>query len=185
MLSPKLLLHVCCIGCGAYVLELLKRDYLVTLYFYNPNVEPRAEYKKRLQEANKVAAQFKMDLVEEEYGNERWHELVRWHEQDPERGERCRICYRMRLEKTAQYARAHNFYIFTTTLTISPHKDSNAINEIGSELGEKYGITFLARDFKKQDGFKKTCELSRELGLYRQEYCGCGYSFRDMMAKKK
>jgi len=185
MLSPKFLLHVCCIGCGAYVLELLKGDYEMTLYFYNPNIEPRAEYDKRLQEAAKVAAQFGIELIEEEYDNERWHKLVRSHEQDPERGERCRICYRMRLEKTAQYASEHGFNIFTTTLTISPHKDAEAINAIGLELGKKYGVEFLARDFKKQDGFKKTCELSRDLNLYRQEYCGCGYSLKNMMARKK
>jgi len=184
-LKNKLLLHVCCIGCGAYVLELLKSEYDITLYFYNPNVEPRAEYDKRLQEAAKVAAQFGVKLVEEEYDNDHWHELVIGHEQDLERGERCRICYRARLEKTARYAQANKFNFFTTTLTISPHKDAEAINKIGLELGEKYGVAFLARDFKKQDGFKKTCALSHELNLYRQEYCGCGYSLRDMLARKK
>jgi hypothetical protein len=191
-LKNKLLLHVCCIGCGAYVLELLKSEYDITLYFYNPNVEPRAEYDKRLQEAKKAAAQFGVKLIEEEYENEHWHELVRGHENDLEKGERCHICYRARLEKTARYASEHNFDFFTTTLTISPHKDAFAINKIGLELGEKYpqtsrgvGINFLARDFKKQDGFKKTCELSRELNLYRQEYCGCGYSLKDMLARKK
>jgi len=194
----KLLLHVCCIGCGAYVLELLKSEYDITLYFYNPNIEPRAEYDKRLQEAKKVTEstllfasplirgeEGKGVFVEGDYENKRWHELVRGHEQDPERGERCRICYRARLEKTAQYASEHNFNFFTTTLTISPHKDAEAINKIGLELGEKYGVNFLARDFKKQDGFKKTCALSRRLNLYRQEYCGCGYSLRDMLVRKK
>ena len=176
--KPTLLLHVCCIGCGAYVLELLKSEYDITLYFYNPNVEPRAEYDKRLQEAAKVAAQFGVKLIEEEYDNDHWHELIAGHEQDLERGERCHICYRARLEKTARYASEHNFNFFTTTLTISPHKDAEAINAIGAELGQKYGVEFLMRDFKKQDGFKKSAALSRELGLYRQNYCGCEFSRR-------
>jgi len=181
----KLLLHICCIDCGAYVLELLQKEYQITLFFYNPNVEPIEEYQKRLVETEKIANKFNFKIIEADYDNTEWHELVRGHEMDPERGERCQICYRARLEKTVQYAKENNFDAFTTTLTISPHKDAFKINEIGSELEQKYGVEFLTRDFKKQDGFKKSCQLSKELDLYRQEYCGCGYSLSRLSRKAR
>jgi len=177
--KPKLLLHICCIGCGAYVSKILRdEDYEVSLYFYNPNIFPSSEYDRRLETTERIANDFGLDLVSEEYDHGKWLEKVRGLENEPERGKRCLVCYYDRLEKTAHYARDNNFDYFSSTLTISPHKDAKSILEYGDELSDKYGIKFLARDYKKQDGFKKSVELSRKLNLYRQNYCGCEFSRR-------
>ncbi len=175
---PRLLLHICCIGCGAYVSQLLKNDFRVILYFYNPNIFPESEYKRRLAETKRIAKKFSLKLIEGGYNHQEWLELVRGHEKDPERGERCRICYYDRLKATARLARQMGIKYFTTTLTISPHKDAKAILQFGQEIGDKYNLEFLAQDFKKKDGFKKSVQLSRELSLYRQNYCGCEFSRR-------
>lgn len=172
----KLLLHVCCIGCGAHVAEELGKDYQIVLYFYNQNIFPESEYKKRLEEAERVAKKFKLKLVIGKYNHSTWLELVKGLEGEPERGRRCLLCYRERLDMAAKFAGENGFDYFATTLTTSPHKDAEAINRIGRELAEKYGVKFLDKDFKKQDGFKKSCALSKELGLYRQDYCGCEFS---------
>lgn len=177
--KSKLLLHICCVGCGVYASELLKQDYEVALFFYNPNIWPEEEYEKRLAEARKIAVKFKLELVVGEYDHGEWLEAVRGHEGDPERGERCLICYQFRLERAFRQAEKLNCGYLTTTLTTSPHKDAQAINKIGQELAAGFGIKFLANDFKKQDGFKKSSARSRELGLYRQNYCGCEYSVRN------
>ncbi len=174
--KPRLLLHICCVGCGVYVSQLFKQDYEVVLFFYNPNIWPKQEYEKRLTEAMKVARDFKLELVKGEYEHEKWLEAVRGHENDLEKGERCLICYEFRLDAAAVMAKKLNCEYFTTTLTTSPHKDAKAINEIGTRVVEQYDLKFLSQDFKKQDGFKKSAALSRELGLYRQNYCGCEYS---------
>lgn len=173
---PKLLLHICCVGCGVYISKILKKDYRVTLFFYNPNIWPESEYQKRLNEAEKVAKKFRLKLITGKYDHEGWLQKIKGHEHDPERGERCRICYQDRLQKTAHLAKRKNFRYFATTLTTSPHKDAKIISEIGKSLERKQGIKFLDKDFKKQDGFKKSVAVSRELGLYRQNYCGCEYS---------
>lgn len=175
--KPKLLLHICCVGCGVAVMRELKGDYQVTLYFYNPNIFPAEEFNKRLMEAKRIASEFELDLIIEDYDHIAWLELVKGHEKDPERGERCLICYQDRLKRTAAKAKELAFGHFTTTLSVSPHKDAKAIIMLGNELASKYGLKFLDQDFKKQDGFKKACELSKELGLYRQDYCGCEFSF--------
>lgn len=174
--QPKLLLHVCCIGCGAFVSQLLAKDFQVTLFFYNPNIYPSAEYELRLAETTKVARKFGFKLLVGKYIHEDWLKLTRGHEQDSEKGGRCLICYRERLEKTAKLSRESGFSYFASTLTVSPHKLAKEINAIGEELSLKYGVKFLDRDFKKQDGFKKSIELSNSLGLYRQNYCGCEFS---------
>ncbi len=175
---PRLLLHICCIGCGAYVSQILKKDYKVILYFYNPNIFPEKEYQKRLEETKRIAKKFSLKVIEGEYNHKEWLKLVRGHEQDPEREERCRICYYERLEKTAKLAKKLGIKYFTTTLTISPHKDASAILSFGKEIASKFDLIFLERDFKKKDGFKKSVQLSRKLGLYRQNYCGCEFSRR-------
>ena len=171
--KPKLLLHVCCIGCGAYVGDFLKSDYDVVLYFYNPNIFPGDEHEKRLEETRRVAKKFEFELFEENYDHDAWLKKIAGHEQDQERGERCRICYRDRLQITAHKAKAGGFDYFTTTLTISPYKDSQAIINLGRELDQE---KFLAIDFKKKSGFKRAGELAKKHNLYRQDYCGCIYS---------
>ena len=177
-LKSKLLLHICCAGCGAYVAQVLKKDYEVVLYFYNPNIYPESEYEKRLVEAKKIAAEYGLKLILEKYDHRAWLNKIKGQEKDLERGERCWICYRDRLEKTAKIAREKGFAFFTTTLTISPHKDAKKISQLGREMENKYKVKFLDRDLKKQDGFKKSTYLGKELGLYRQNYCGCEFSQR-------
>lgn len=176
--KPRLMLHICCAGCGVTIARELKSDYKVTLYFYNPNIFPEKEFTKRLKETKQIARDHKLDLIVENYDHKSWLELIRGHEKDKERGGRCRICYLDRLKNTAQKASQLGFDCFTTTLTISPHKDAKAIITLGNNLADKYALKFLDRDFKKQDGFKKACALSKELNLYRQEYCGCEFSIR-------
>jgi len=174
--KPELLLHICCVGCGVYASQILKRDYEARLFFYNPNIRPEEEYKRRMAEAEKIAEQFNLKLIKGEYEHEKWLEAVRGREADPERGERCLICYKFRLDAAAAMAKKLNCDYLTTTLTASPHKNASAINQLGGQAAAQYGLKFLNRDFKKQDGFKKSTVLSRELGLYRQNYCGCEFS---------
>jgi predicted adenine nucleotide alpha hydrolase (AANH) superfamily ATPase len=150
----------------------------VTLFFYNPNIFPKQEYKKRLKEVKKIARKFKLKLIVGKYNHQKWFKLTKGYEHEPEKGARCLICYRDRLEKTALTARNNDFDYFSTTLTVSPHKNTLAINKIGRELGEKFKVNFLEKDFKKQDGFKKSVLLARELNLYQQKYCGCEYSYK-------
>lgn len=176
--KPKLLLHICCVGCGVYVSRLLKENYNVILFFYNPNIWPKEEYAKRLAEAEKIAREFNLELINGEYDHEKWLATVKGHESDPEKGERCLICYKFRLVEAMKIAQSHNCEYLATTLTTSPHKNAQAINEIGEKSAGQYGLKFLGQDFKKQDGFKKSAALSRELGLYRQNYCGCEFSVR-------
>lgn len=177
--KPKLLLHICCVGCGVYASQILKQDYEVILFFYNPNIWPEEEYEKRLVEAEKIAEKFKLELVKGNYEHDKWLEAARGHANDPEKGERCLICYKFRLDAAAAMAKKLNCGYLTTTLTTSPHKNASAINQIGEQAAAAFGLKFLNQDFKKQDGFKKSSALSRELGLYRQNYCGCEFSRRD------
>lgn len=183
--KPKLLLHICCAGCGAYVSQLLKLGFKVTLYFYNPNIYPNEEHDKRMAEVTMIAKKFNLKVITNGYDHDSWRELVKGHEADIEKGERCMICYRSRLESTAKVARDNKFNYFATSLTISPHKDAKSINRVGNDLASKYGVNpstgaqslrYLDKDFKKQDGFKKSVELSKELDLHRQDYCGCEFS---------
>ena len=176
--KPKLLLHICCIGCGIYITKLLQEKYQLILYFYNPNIYPFEEYQKRLEEIKKHAKKFGLKVIIGDCNYSAWLEKVRNYEEEPEGGKRCEICYNERLKSTVKLAKDKKIKYFATTLSISPHKDSKIINNIGIKLAEEYQKVFLDQDWKKEDGFKKSCELSRELKLYRQNYCGCEFSIR-------
>lgn len=176
----KLLLHVCCGPCAIYVVKKLQEEYQVSLFFYNPNIQPEEEYHRRKDEVEKWSTKEKFDLIISPYKNEEWVKRVTGHEGDPEGGERCQICYRIRIFDTAKYARMNNYDFFATTLTISPHKKAEVINKIGKEVEQQANIKFIEADWKKQDGFKKSCELSKVEGFYRQNYCGCIYSMKNI-----
>jgi len=176
MAKKRLLLHACCGPCSTQVIETLKPEFDVTLFFYNPNIYPQEEYRRRLSAMKKVAKEWKLSLIVEEHNPKIWMEYVKGAEKEPEGGKRCELCFRHRLEKTAEFAKKNNYDFFGTTLTISPSKDSTLINEIGKKLQQEYKVDFLERDFKKNDGYNKSVEFSKNLGLYRQKYCGCEYS---------
>ena len=179
---PKLLLHACCAPCSSYVLEYLylSEAFDITLYFYNPNITPREENDFRAKELHRLCREMPLQRVPEvivdKYEPEKFYEAVKGMEHLPEGEARCAVCYRLRLEKTAQTAKELGFDYFTTTLTISPYKRAEWLNAIGGELAEKYGVAYLFSDFKKKNGYKRSCELSREYNLYRQDYCGCEFS---------
>ena len=176
--KPKLLLHICCAPCGAYVTNLLNLDYEVVLYFFNSNIFPENEHDTRLIEVKRIAKEFGLKLIIGDYNHSSWLEKITGKENEPEKGSRCRICYWERLENTALTAQKQKIDIFASTLSVSPHKDAVAINIIGKDLEEKYGVQFLDKDFKKQDGYKKSLELSKKYNFYRQNYCGCEFSRR-------
>jgi predicted adenine nucleotide alpha hydrolase (AANH) superfamily ATPase len=172
----KVVLHICCGVCAAGAAEALASEgHQVTGFFYNPNIHPVEEYRKRLDVAHKVAKELNFPLDAGPYKPEEWFELTDNLKEEPEGGSRCHVCYRMRLEKTCYYMVSCGSDAFTTTLTISPHKSAKVINEIGKEIG---GDKFLVRDFKKKDGFKRAVQLAKKWDLYRQDYCGCVYSIR-------
>ena len=177
---PKLLLQICCAPCGSYVLEYLTKYFEIELFYYNPNIYPRAEYDKRLGEIEKLLrlAPFckGVELIKGEYDDDAWLECIKGTEAEREGGGRCTLCFEKRLEETAKLARELKSDWFCTTLTISPHKNAPLINGIGERLGEKYGVPFLPSDFKKREGYKRSTELCEEYGIYRQNYCGCKYS---------
>jgi len=176
----KILVHSCCAPCSSSVFEKLYKEYSeIYGFFYNPNIYPENEYKRRLNEYIKFADIMKYKIFIKEGSFEIWNNAVKGFENEPEKGMRCEICFRLRLEKTAQFALQNNFSLFTTVLSVSPHKDSKIINKIGKETAQKYRIEFLETDFKKQDGYKRSLELSNKYDLYRQSYCGCKYSIRD------
>lgn len=172
-------MQICCVGCGAYIVDVLKDDFAeIVLYFYNPNIWPAEEYDRRLNEAKKIADKYQYKIIIADYNHSAWLDSVKGLEKEPENGRRCLVCFRDRLEMTAKKAQELGFDYFGTTLTTSPHKDAGVISEIGLDLAQKYNVTYLDRDFKKDDGFKKSCQISKELNLYRQSYCGCEFSFR-------
>ena len=176
---PRLLLHACCGPCSSAVLEQLCRYFEITVLYYNPNTWPAAEYYRRGEELQKFVAAahpLGVTVVEDTYDPQQFYTAVAGLENEPERGERCTVCYRMRLERAAQYARAHGFNWFTTTLSISPVKDPVRLNTIGCELAQQYGLNYLQSEFRKKDGYKRSLALSAEYGLYRQDYCGCIFS---------
>ncbi len=178
--KPRLLLHACCGPCSSAVLELLAEVFELHIYYYNPNIWPPEEYHRREAELEKFIAEthFGITVAEAEYQPSDYYAAVAGLEQEPERGNRCTVCYQMRMERAAAYAKKQGFDYFTTTLSISPHKDAARINTIGEALAEKYGIPHLTSDFKKHGGFARSLELSAEHGLYRQDYCGCEFSAR-------
>lgn len=177
---PKLLVHSCCAPCSSYVLEYLSDYFEITVYYYNPNIYPEAEYNRRAKEQedliNSMPLKNPVRFINGKYEPQKYYELIKGHEKDSEGGDRCAICYRMRLEEAAKVAREGGYEFYTTTLTISPHKNADKLNEIGQELASIYGVLFLPSDFKKRNGFKRSVELSDEYGLYRQDYCGCIFS---------
>lgn len=182
--KPHLLLHACCAPCSSYVLEYLTRFFHVTLYYYNPNITPDTEYRKRVEEVRRLIAEAgyeargQVTLLEGVYDPERFFAMAKGMEDLPERGERCYHCYALRMEEAAREAsRLHADY-FTTTLSISPHKNARWINEIGERLAETYGVRHLPSDFKKKGGYLRSIALSEQYHLYRQNYCGCVFSKR-------
>lgn len=177
---PRLLLHACCAPCSSYCIEYLSNYFEITIYYYNPNIDKEEEYDYRYSELERFIKEFKtkcpVHLINAGYHKEDFEEIAKGLESEPERGRRCLKCYRLRLEKSYQYAKDNNFDYITTTLTLSPHKPSKVINEIGGELEKEYSVPYLYSDFKKRDGYKRSITLSHEYNLYRQDYCGCKYS---------
>lgn len=180
--TKKLLLHSCCAPCSTQVISYLTKFFDITILFYNPNIFPQEEYQKRKNEQIKLLNNIKhineLNFLDCDYDNNIYEALVKNYTQCPEKGKRCNICFKLRLEKTAQIAKENNNDYFSSTLSISPYKDSKLINLIGKELESKYNITWLYSDFKKENGYKKSIELSKKYNLYRQNYCGCKYSIK-------
>ena len=177
--KPRLLLHACCAPCSSRCLEVLDGIYEITVYFYNPNIAPEKEYRFRLSELRRFVGEAgygEVAIDAPDYDPAPFDEMAKGLESLPEGGERCRRCYELRLRKTAEAALSGGFDAFTTTLSISPHKNAVWLNEIGLALGEEFGVPWLCSDFKKKDGYKRSIELSAEYGLYRQDYCGCRFS---------
>lgn len=179
----KLLLHVCCAPCSSHILELLSEQYDITVFFYNPNITEKDEYEKRYGELIRFIeeAPFAINVVAVDggYDSEAFFGMSKGMEELPERGARCYKCYEMRIEEAAKYAAEKGFHLFTTSLSISPHKNASWINEIGARCQEKYRIDYMYSDFKKKNGYARSIQLSKEYNLYRQDYCGCIYSKRE------
>ncbi|MCR5099641.1 MAG: epoxyqueuosine reductase QueH [Lachnospiraceae bacterium] len=178
---PRVLLHSCCAPCSSYCVEYLSEDFLVTVFYYNPNIYPDEEYLHRVREQERFLSEFPtkhpVGFIEGDFEKKRFYdEVARGLENEPERGRRCEKCFELRLSETAKRAVAEGFDYFCTTLTISPQKDPVLLNTIGKRLGEEYGVAFLPSEFRKREGYKRSTEISREYGMYRQNYCGCVYS---------
>lgn len=186
--TPRLFLHSCCAPCSSYVLEYLSRYFEITVFFYNPNISPAEEYEKRVEEIRRMIGEMEfvhpVKLVEGEYDPQVFFRMAKGMENIPEGGERCFGCYRLRMEEAARLAKEGNYDYFTTTLSISPLKNAQKINEIGEELDEIYQVSHLPSDFKKKNGYKRSIELSGEYELYRQDYCGCVFSKREREENK-
>lgn len=184
---PTLLLHACCAPCSSAVLEQLTEQFAVSVLFYNPNISPQTEFEKREAELERLILEMPAArdarMIRTAYDPTVFFEAVHGMEDIPEGGERCFVCYRLRLEAAAQYAKEHGFDYFTTTLTISPLKNAAKLNEIGEELAGKYGVAHLPSDFKKKDGYKRSITLSKEYDLYRQDFCGCVFSKKEREMK--
>ncbi len=176
--KKKLLLHCCCAPCSSYSFLYLEPKFHITAYFYNPNIMLKEEHDKRLYELKRLIKEMNLDIeVIEEYDDD-FINLVKGLENEPERGKRCTICYELRLRKCAEQAKKQGFDLFSTTLSISPYKDAKRLNEIGYNLEKEIGVEYLYLDLKKNDGYKKSIELSKKYNLYRQNYCGCIYSMK-------
>ena len=181
--APRLMLHSCCAPCSSYTLEYLSDFFEISVLYYNPNISPEAEFEKRFEEQKRLIeslpAKNKISLIKGDYNPSEFYEIAKGLENVKEGYERCFKCYRLRLEKTAQIAKENDFDYFCTTLSISPLKNSQKINEIGFDIAEKYGVKWLPSDFKKKEGYKRSIELSRKYDLYRQDFCGCVYSKKE------
>ena len=186
---PSLLLHACCAPCSSYCLEYLSQYFSITVLFYNPNISPAAEYQKRVDEIKRLISELpaknKISLIEGRYLPEEFYTSVKGLENEPEGGKRCHVCYELRLHEAAVVAKELGYDYFTTTLSISPLKDADKLNEIGKKLSDEYGISYLYSDFKKKNGYKRSIELSKEYKLYRQNFCGCVFSKRETGNEKE
>lgn len=187
--KKRLFLHCCCAPCSSYVLEYLHSYFDITIFFYNPNITYVEEYEKRKEELKHYLKEApfggEISIEDADYEPERFLEIANGYEHEPERGKRCRRCFQLRLQKTAERAKEGNFDFFCTTLSISPHKDADLLMQIGEELAGQSGVFYLPSDFKKRNGYKRSIELSARYSLYRQDYCGCVYSKRDRMEEKR
>ena len=181
--KKKLLLHSCCAPCSSHVISYLTNFFDITIFYYNPNISPKSEYNKRKKEQIRLIKEIdktnKVDIIDCDYDNDIYEERIKGYENEPERGSRCTICFDLRLSRTVEMAKHLNYDYFCSTLSVSPYKNSKLINEIGSKLGKEYGVTWLYSDFKKENGYKHSIELSHKYNLYRQDYCGCKYSVRN------
>lgn len=186
---PSLLLHSCCGPCSTSVLELLSDYFKVTLLYYNPNIYPREEYYKRLEEQKKVLekvnGRFEIEFLEGRYDPAEYFDAVKGVEQLPEGSQRCFNCYELRLKEAAQFAKNLNMDYFATTLSVSPYKNAQIINELGEKIAQEYEVKHLPNDFKKKDGYKKSVELSKKWNIYRQDYCGCPSSKKEAEEREK
>lgn len=180
-MKQKLLLHSCCGPCSTAVISRLKNDFDLTVFYYNPNIYPEAEYTKRLNEQQRYVRDAGLDIIVLDgtyLDNALFYEHFTLLENEPEGGKRCAVCMELRLQKTAQTAKAQGFDIFATTLSVSPHKNADLINSLGDKIFKSVGVPFLVADFKKQDGFLNSIKLSKQYDLYRQDYCGCKFSLK-------
>lgn len=173
---PQLALHSCCAPCSSYVLEYLSKYFEITLFYYNPNIYPKEEYEHRLQEQLRLCGQLNIKTYPCDYDPEHYFDYVKGLEREPEGGARCTKCFELRLDYAAALAKKLNIELLATTLTISPHKNAPLINTIGEAIAQKHGIQWLPGDFKKKNGYLRSIQLSKEYGLYRQNYCGCKFS---------
>lgn len=185
-LRPTLLLQVCCAPCSTAVLDRIKDYFEIDMFYCNPNIYPYEELNKRCETLRDLKEEMGLggEIIFPENKKEDFADVARLRSKDKEGGRACYECYKLRLEETAAYAKDRGYDYFTTTLSISPYKNSTWLNEIGEELEEKYGVNYLYADFKKKNGYKKSIDLSKEYGLYRQDYCGCIFSYREMEEKK-
>ena len=186
---PSVLLHSCCAPCSSYCIEYLSQYFHVTVFYYNPNIYPDSEYYHRVKEQqefiNRFPAKYPVGFIEGDFDTQEFYKAAKGLEQEPERGARCTECFKLRLGRTAEVASEKRFDYFTSTLTISPMKDAALLNQIGSEMGEVHGVKWLPSDFKKKNGYLRSCELSREYGIYRQDYCGCVFSHNERQKEKE
>lgn len=174
----SVLIHICCAPCATVPIKRLMPEYSVSGFFYNPNIYPKTEYDFRIKEFESYLQEEKIPYYFGEYDCEKWEKAIKDFRDEPEGGKRCEICYRYRMDETALMAKKLGCDYFTTTLTLSPHKNAEVINRIGSAIGKTRGVQFLEANFKKQNGFKESCEISHARNMYRQEYCGCKYSIK-------
>ncbi|MCR4874378.1 MAG: epoxyqueuosine reductase QueH [Clostridia bacterium] len=176
---PSLLLHACCAPCSSYCVEYLSQYFDITLYYYNPNIESQEEFDKRFKEFEKIDERFNVKVVKEIYNAKEFYDSVKGYEDCKEGGDRCTICYRLRLQKSLEYAEKHHFDYFASTLSISPYKNAEKLNTIGENISKGSSVLYLINDFKKKGGYLRSTVLSKEMDLYRQAYCGCVFSKRD------
>lgn len=178
-MKTQLVLHICCAPDEAWVVKSLQEEYELFCFFCNPNIQPEDEYNKRLKEAEKVARIYKVPIANDPYKPEMWEKAIHGLEHTPEGGERCMRCFLLRLKRTARFCHELGWSLFTTVMSISPHKRVEMLNQAGTQAAEEYRVTYKEFDFKKKDGFINSIKLSRELGLYRQDYCGCRLSKKE------